>query len=86
MLPIPTEVLEAAAIAGAALVVFSIVRLLRVLRESILARLPAVPEQDVRFPAAGPVVLCIAGRRSPGWSALGVRRARRCEPRRTWSC
>jgi len=30
-----------------------------VLRESILARLPAVSEQDVRFPAAGPVVLCI---------------------------
>jgi len=59
MLPIPTELLEAAAIAGAALVVFSIVRLLRVLRESILARLPAVSEQDVRFPAAGPVVLCI---------------------------
>jgi hypothetical protein len=59
MLPISTEVLEAAAIAGAALVVFSIVRLLRVLRESILARLPAASEQDVRFPAEGPVVLCI---------------------------
>ena len=59
MLPISTEVLEAAAIAGAALVVFSIVRLLRVLRESILARLAAVSEQDVRFPAEGRVVLCI---------------------------
>jgi len=56
---IATEVLEGAALTGAALLVFSIVRLLRVLRESILVRLPAVPEQDVRFAAAGTAVLCI---------------------------
>ena len=56
---IATELLEVAALAGAVLVVFSIVRLLRVLRESILSRLPAVPEQDVRFAAAGTAVLCI---------------------------
>ena len=56
---IPTALLAAAALAGAALVVFSIVRLLRILRESILARLPAVPEQDVRFAAAGTAVLCV---------------------------
>ena len=56
---ISTALLEAAALAGAVLLVFSIVRLLRVLRESILARLPAVPEQDVRFAAAGTAVLCI---------------------------
>jgi hypothetical protein len=59
MLSIPTEVLAGAALLGAVLVVFSIVRLLRVLRESILARLPAVPKQDVRFAAAGTAVLCI---------------------------
>lgn len=56
---VPTEVLAGAALLGAALLVFSIVRLLRVLRESILVRLPALPEQDVRFAAAGPAVLCI---------------------------
>lgn len=59
MLPVPTEVLAAAALLGGVLVVFSIVRLLRVLRESILARIPAVAEQDVRFAAAGTAVLCI---------------------------
>lgn len=56
---IPTEVLAGAALLGAVLIVFSIMRLLRVLGESILARLPAVPEQDVRFAAAGTTVLCI---------------------------
>jgi hypothetical protein len=30
-----------------------------VVRDSILVRLPAVPEQDVRFDAPGTVVLCI---------------------------
>src|SRR4051812_7339182 len=56
---VPTEILAAAALLGAVLVVFSILRLLRVLRDSILARLPAVPEQEVRFAAPGPAVLCI---------------------------
>jgi len=55
----PTALLGAAALAGAVLVAFSIMHLLRVLRESILARLPAVPEQDVRFAAAGTAVLCV---------------------------
>ena len=41
------------------LVVWSILRLLRVIRESIIARLPAIAEQDVRFAAPGSVVLCI---------------------------
>jgi hypothetical protein len=59
MLPVPTEILACAALLGAVLVVFAIARLLRVLRESILARLPAVPEQDVRFTAPGTAVLCI---------------------------
>ena len=56
---VPTELLAAAPFVGAVLVVSSILRLLRVLRDSILARVPAVPEQDVRFPAAGTAVLCI---------------------------
>ena len=56
---VPTELLAAAPFVGAVLVVFSILRLLRVLRDSILARVPAVPEQDVRFAAAGTAVLCI---------------------------
>jgi hypothetical protein len=56
---VPTGFLAGAALLGAALVAYSILRLLRVLRESILARLPALPEQDVRFAAAGTAVLCI---------------------------
>jgi hypothetical protein len=59
MIAVPTAFLAAAALLGAGLVVFSIVRLLRVLRESLLARLPAIAEQDVRFAAKGSVVLCI---------------------------
>jgi hypothetical protein len=56
---VATELLAAAALLGAVLIVFSISRLLRVLRESIIARLPALAEQDVRFAAPGSVVLCI---------------------------
>ena len=56
---VPTGILAGAALLGGVLVVFSIVRLLRVLRESILVRLPAALEQDVRFAAAGTAVLCI---------------------------
>jgi hypothetical protein len=56
---IATGFLAGAGLLGAALVAWSITRLLRVLRESILARLPVVAEQDVRFAAQGPVVLCI---------------------------
>jgi hypothetical protein len=56
---VPTGVLAGAALLGAAVVAFSILRLLRVLRDSILVRLPARPEQDVRFAAPGTAVLCI---------------------------
>ena len=55
----PAGLLVAAALVGAVLAAFSIARLLRVLRASILARLPVVPEQDVRFAAAGTAILCI---------------------------
>jgi len=47
------------ALVGAGLLAYSIVRLVAVVRTSIIVRLPAVPEQDVRFPEAGPVMLCI---------------------------
>lgn len=56
---VPTELLATAALVGAALLAWSIARLLRVLRESILARVPAVAEQDVRFAEPGAAVLCI---------------------------
>jgi hypothetical protein len=47
------------AILGATLLAYAIVRLLAVVRASVIVRLPAVPEQDVTFGQAGPVVLCI---------------------------
>jgi hypothetical protein len=49
----------AIAVLGAALLAYSIVRTLRVVRDSVLVRLPAVTEQDVDFAQAGPVVLCV---------------------------
>ena len=59
MLPVPTDLLIAIAVLGAAAVVYSIVRLLAVLRDSVIVRLPASAEQDVRFANPGPVLLCI---------------------------
>ena len=55
----PIELTIAVAIGGAALVVFGIVRLVALVRASMLVRLPAVAEQDVAFKESGPVVLCI---------------------------
>ena len=55
----PIELMIAIAILGAALVAFAIVRLLGVVRASVLMRLPAVAEQDVTFAQGGSVVLCI---------------------------
>jgi hypothetical protein len=38
---------------------YTIVRLVAVVRASVIVRLPAIAEQDVTFAEAGPVVLCI---------------------------
>lgn len=59
MSPFPIELTITIALLGGALVIYSIVRLLAVIRASIIARLPAVAEQDVSFAEAGRVVLCI---------------------------
>jgi hypothetical protein len=56
---IPIALTIAIALAGLALIGYAIVRLLAVLRASIIVRLPMLPEQDVQFAQAGPVVLCI---------------------------
>jgi hypothetical protein len=55
----PIELTVGIAILGAALLAYAILRLLAVVRASIIVRLPAVPEQNVQFAAAGQVVLCI---------------------------
>jgi hypothetical protein len=55
----PIELTIGIAVLGAALLAYSIVRLLAVVRASIIVRLPAVPEQDVEFKRAGQTVLCI---------------------------
>ncbi len=47
------------ALFGAALLACSIVRLIAVVRTSIIVRLPVLREQDVRFPEPGLVMLCI---------------------------
>ena len=59
MHPIPIELTIGIAVLGAALLAYSIVRLLAVVRASVIVRLPAVPAQDVTFAQAGPTVLCI---------------------------
>src|SRR3954467_10146606 len=59
MSAIPIGLIIATAVLGGALVVFSIVRLLAVIRGSVIARLPALPEQDVLFAQPGSYVLCI---------------------------
>lgn len=59
MHPIPVQLTIVVAVIGVALLVYSIVRLLGVVRASVIVRLPAVPEQDVTFAQAGPTVLCI---------------------------
>jgi hypothetical protein len=56
---IPVELTIGAAVLGAASVVYSILRLIALLRESVIVRLPAREEQDVRFANPGPVLLCI---------------------------
>jgi hypothetical protein len=57
--PIATQALVAAALVGAVLVSYSILRLVAIVRKSVLARLPTVTEQDVTIAEAGAVVLCI---------------------------
>jgi hypothetical protein len=47
------------ALLGAGLLAYAIVRTLRVVRGSVLVRLPAVAQQDVDFAEPGRVVLCI---------------------------
>jgi hypothetical protein len=55
----PIELTIGVAVLGAALLAYSIMRLLAVVRASVIARVPAVPEQDVEFKEAGQIVLCI---------------------------
>lgn len=76
---VPGGFLAGAAFPGAVLVVYSIPRLLRVMRESILVRLPAAPEQDVRFAAAGTAVLCNEQSHlgTRGWGAIAGSLGRR---------
>jgi len=59
MLPVPSGLTIGVAIFGIALLAYSIVRLLAVVRASVVVRLPAVPEQDVTLAQAGQIVLCI---------------------------
>jgi hypothetical protein len=59
MQPFPIGLTLGVAILGVALLAYSIVRLLSVVRASVIARLPAVSEQDVTFAEAGATVLCI---------------------------
>jgi hypothetical protein len=58
-LPFATTLLAAIALCGAVLVAFSIAGLVRLLRTSVLARLPVLTEQDVTIAAAGTLVLCV---------------------------
>jgi hypothetical protein len=55
----PIELTIGIAVVGAALLGYSIMRLLAVVRASVIARVPAVPEQDVDLKEAGQIVLCI---------------------------
>jgi hypothetical protein len=59
VLPFATSLLVAIAVIGGVLLIFSIGRLLRSVRGSLLARVSAVAEQYVALASAGPVVLCI---------------------------
>jgi hypothetical protein len=59
MHPFPIEMSIGIAVLGTALLVFAIVRLLAVVRDGVIVRLPVVPAQDVEFKQAGQVVLCI---------------------------
>lgn len=63
MPPFPIQLTVGVAILGGALLVYAIVRLVAVVRASVIARVPAVPEQDVEFREAGQVVLCIESTR-----------------------
>jgi hypothetical protein len=58
-IPFATPVLVAVAVLGAIVLAFSIGRLLAVVRNGLLARLPTLPEQDVRIASPGTVILCI---------------------------
>jgi hypothetical protein len=59
VLAFATLLLVAIAASGATLLIFSISRLLRTVRGSLLVRVPAVAEQMISLAIAGPVVLCI---------------------------
>ena len=59
MPPFTAELAIGLAVVGAATLVYSILQLLKLLRESVIVRLPAKEEQDVRFANPGPVLLCI---------------------------
>ncbi len=61
--PFPIQLTVGVALLGAALLGYAIVRLVAVVRASVIARVPAVPEQDVEFMEAGQVVLCIESTR-----------------------
>ena len=58
-IPIPTGALALIAMAGAALLAWSILRLVAVVRSSILVRVPVLAAQDVSLAEAGTIVLCI---------------------------
>jgi hypothetical protein len=54
-----TGLAAVAALLGAGLLAFAIRRTLRIVRESVLARVPVRAEQDVDFAEPGRIVLCI---------------------------
>ncbi|MDB5973852.1 MAG: hypothetical protein JWR07_612 [Nevskia sp.] len=56
-MPHPVALTAGAAALGGALLLFSIVRLLALLNDSVVATLPVVAGQDVEFPQAGDFVL-----------------------------
>ena len=58
MLPVPILTIGVAVL-GAVLLAYSIVRLVAVVRDSVIVRLPAAPEQDVDFKEGGTVALCM---------------------------
>ena len=56
---LPMALTVIVAVAGLIAIVFSVARLIALVRASVIVRLPAIAEQDVDFAQAGRVVLCI---------------------------